>query len=468
MAGPGIHQFQNLTMQQVLAPQLQQSLHILQAAALELQNMVQQELQTNPVLEEETGTFDSEEGSKEDGEFQEEFERLAKLDEEWRDYMSQNVSYSSRNPEDEERRQFFFDSIASQETLQRHLWEQLNTADVNKSQREAAELIIGNMDDLGFLQASLEEISQNTGHPLGELEEMLSLIQTFHPVGVGARDLRECLLIQLRRLGKGDSLEHQIVDEHLEDLGRKRLPELARRLGVSVEQVQRAANFISTLDPKPGQIFTADPNNYVLPDVSVDKVGEDYTVSLNSDQVPHLRISKTYKDLMTQGANGTEVRDYIREKIRSGKFLIKSIHQRQQTILNIANEIVKRQNEFLENGSAFLKPMTMVQIAEAVGVHETTVSRAISGKYMATPQGVFEMKYFFTPGYQTAAGAALSNTSVKEAISDLVRNEDARNPLSDKEIVEILSDRGIPIARRTVAKYRAELNILPSNLRKQY
>ena len=455
-------------MQQVLAPQLQQSLHILQAAALELQNIVQQELQTNPVLEEETGTFDSEEGSKEDGEFQEEFERLAKLDEEWRDYMSQNVSYSSRNPEDEERRQFFFDSIASQETLQRHLWEQLNTADVNKSQREAAELIIGNMDDLGFLQGSLEEISQNTGHPLGELEEMLSLIQTFHPVGVGARDLRECLLIQLRRLGKGDSLEHQIVDEHLEDLGRKRLPELARRLGVSVEQIQRAANFISTLDPKPGQIFTADPNNYVLPDVSVDKVGEDYTVSLNSDQVPHLRISKTYKDLMTQGANGTEVRDYIREKIRSGKFLIKSIHQRQQTILNIANEIVKRQNEFLENGSAFLKPMTMVQIAEAVGVHETTVSRAISGKYMATPQGVFEMKYFFTPGYQTAAGAALSNTSVKEAISDLVRNEDARNPLSDKEIVEILSDRGIPIARRTVAKYRAELNILPSNLRKQY
>ncbi|MBV8640823.1 MAG: RNA polymerase factor sigma-54, partial [Verrucomicrobia bacterium] len=401
-------------------------------------------------------------------EFEEEFERLAKLDEEWRDYMSQNVSYSSRNPEDEERRQFFFDSIASQETLQHHLWEQLNTADVSGSQREAAELIIGNIDDFGFLQGSLEEISQNTGHPLGELEEMLSLIQTFHPVGVGTRNLRECLLIQLRRLGKEHSLEYQIVDEYLEDLGRKRLPELARRLAVSVEQVQKAANFISTLDPKPGQIFTPDPNNYVLPDVSVDKVGDEYTVSLNADQIPHLRISKTYKDLMTQGANGTDVRDYIREKIRSGKFLIKSIHQRQQTILNIANEIVKRQSEFLENGTAYLKPMTMVQIAEAVGVHETTVSRAISGKYMATPQGVFEMKYFFTPGYQTAAGAALSNTSVKEAISDMVRNEDARNPLSDKEIVDVLSDRGIPIARRTVAKYRAELNILPSNLRKQY
>jgi RNA polymerase sigma-54 factor len=455
-------------MQQVLAPQLQQSLQILQAPTLELRNIVQQELQTNPVLEEEIGTFESEERAKDDREFEEEFERLAKLDEEWRDYMAQSVSYSSRNPEDEERRQFFFDSLASQETLQQHLLEQLNTAEVSKSQREAAELIVGNIDELGFLQSSLEEISQNTTHSVPELQQMLDLVQTFHPVGVGARDLKDCLLIQLRRLGKQDSLEYQIVNGFLEDLGRRRFPEVARRLGVSVEQVQRAANFISTLDPKPGQIFSPDPNSYVLPDVSVDKIDDGYSVTLNGDQIPHLRISKTYKDLMTQGSNGADVRDYIREKIRSGKFLIKSIHQRQQTILNIANEIVKRQHEFLELGTAFLKPMTMVQIAEAVGVHETTVSRAISGKYMATPQGVFEMKYFFTPGYQTVDGAALSNTSVKEAIADLVRNEQPRNPLSDKEIVEILSDRGIPIARRTVAKYRAELNILPSNLRKQY
>ena len=468
MPGPGIHQFQNLTMQQVLAPQLQQSLQILQAPTLELRNIVQQELQTNPVLEEEIGTFESEERAKDDREFEEEFERLAKLDEEWRDYMAQSVSYSSRNPEDEERRQFFFDSLASQETLQQHLLEQLNTAEVSKSQREAAELIVGNIDELGFLQSSLEEISQNTTHSVPELQQMLDLVQTFHPVGVGARDLKDCLLIQLRRLGKQDSLEYQIVNGFLEDLGRRRFPEVARRLGVSVEQVQRAANFISTLDPKPGQIFSPDPNSYVLPDVSVDKVDDGYSVTLNGDQIPHLRISKTYKDLMTQGSNGADVRDYIREKIRSGKFLIKSIHQRQQTILNIANEIVKRQHEFLELGTAFLKPMTMVQIAEAVGVHETTVSRAISGKYMATPEGLFEMKYFFTPGYQTVDGAALSNTSVKEAIADLVRNEQPRNPLSDKEIVEILSDRGIPIARRTVAKYRAELNILPSNLRKQY
>ena len=468
MATQGLHQFQNLSMQQVLAPQLQQSLQILQAPTLELRNIVQQELQTNPVLEEEAGAYELEQPSGDDSEFQEEFERLARLDEEWRDYMAQNVSYASRNQEDEERRQFFFDSLATHETLQQHLLEQLNTAEVTPAQRNAAELIIGSIDDLGFLPISLQDISATSQIPVADLEPMLELIQTFHPVGVGAHDLRECLLVQLRRLGKEDSLEYRIVDGYLEDLGRKKFPEIARRLGVTVDEVQRAANFISTLDPRPGQIFAPDPNNYVLPDVTVEKVGDDYAVTLNGDQIPHLRISKTYKDLMSQGRNAMEVRDYIRDKIRSGKFLIKSIHQRQQTILNIATEIVKRQREFLDHGTAFLKPMTMVQIAEVVGVHETTVSRAISGKYMATPQGVLEMKYFFTPGYETADGVALSNTSVKEAIADLVRHEEARNPLSDKEIVEILSERGIPIARRTVAKYRAELNILPSNLRKQF
>jgi RNA polymerase sigma-54 factor len=382
--------------------------------------------------------------------------------------MAQNVSYSARSQEDEERRQFFLDSLANQETLQQHLLEQLNTADIDAKKRKAAELLIGNIDDIGFLSAPLDEIANLSGTPIDDLQEALELVQTFHPVGVGARDLKDCLLIQLRRIGKAQSFEYQIVDQYLDDLGRKRYPDIARRIGVTVDQVQKAANFIATLDPKPGQIFSPQPNSYVLPDVLVEKVTDDYVVSLTGDQIPHLRINKTYRDLMTQSRNGGEVRDYIREKIRSGKFLIKSIHQRQQTILNIAIEIVKRQRDFLDNGTAFLKPMTMVQIADAVGVHETTVSRAISGKYIATPQGVVEMKFFFTPGYQTNDGVSLSNTSVKETIADLVRSEDNRMPLSDKEIVEILSERGIPIARRTVAKYRAELNILPSNLRKQF
>ena len=472
MAGPGMHQSQNLSLHQVLAPQLQQSLLILQAPLLELRNLVQQEMETNPVLEELPNEPDADERSDTDTaadeKFKEEFDKLAKLDEEWRDYMAQSSSYSGRSQEAEDKRQFFFDSIATQETLQQHLMGQLNQNVLNAIDRKTAELIIGNIDDNGFLQITPEEMALNTGIPQEDFENMLTLIQSFYPPGVGARDLRECLLIQLKREGRQASLEYKIISEHMQDLGKRRFPEIARRMGISVEQVQKCANNIARLDPRPGQVFAAAPQNYVLPDVTVEKVNGTYQVILNGEQIPHLRISNTYKDIMAQDGKGSDVKDYIRDKIRSGKFLIKSIHQRQQTISNIAHQIVKRQGEFFEKGSSYLKPMTMVQIADAVGVHETTVSRAISGKYMATPQGVFDMKYFFTPGYQTSSGESMSNTSVKGAILDLVKNEGGNAPLSDKEIVEILSKRGIPIARRTVAKYRTELNILPSNMRRKY
>ncbi len=464
----GLSQTQSLSQQQVLAPQLQQSLQILQVPMLELRNLIQQEIETNPTIEIESTEPTIEDKQREQDEFKEEFDRLSKLDDEWRDYMAQSSSYSARSAEDEERRQFFFDSLVKEETLQQHLLEQVQSSDLPAADQTVAELIIGNIDDRGFLQSSPEDISANTGIDKDDIKRVLEIVQTFHPVGVASRDLRECLLIQLRRLGKEQSLEYRIVDRHIEDLGKHRFPEIARRQGTTAEQVQRAANFIATLDPKPGQIFTADPNSYVLPDVTVEKILSDWMISLNGDQIPHLRISNTYKDLMSKDGNGSDVKDYIRDKIRSGKFLIKSIHQRQQTISNIAHEIVSRQKEFLEYGPSSLKPLTMVQIADAVGVHETTVSRAISGKYIATPHGVFEMKYFFTPGYQTADGESMSNTSVKGAIAELVKAEDNKSPLSDKEIVEILSQRGIPIARRTVAKYRTELNILPSNMRKQY
>ena len=463
----GLSQTQSLSQQQVLAPQLQQSLQILQAPMLELRALIQSEIEANPTIEVEDSEPKIEDKQREAEEFDAEFDRLSKLDEEWRDYMSQNASYAKRNADDEERRQFFFDSLTEEQTLQQHLLEQLRSTDLSKSDMQLGELLIGNIDDIGFLTTTPEEISKNTGLEAEDLTRVLDIVQTFHPVGVGARDLRECLLIQLKRIGKEHSLEWKVVANHLEDLGKKRFPEIARRCGTTVDCVQRAANFIATLDPKPGQIFSPDPNHYVLPDVTVEKVAGEWQISLNGDQIPHLRISNTYKDLMAQ-QNREEVRDYIRDKIRSGKFLIKSIHQRQQTISNIAHEIVKRQLEFLEEGPSGLKPMTMVQIADAVGVHETTVSRAISGKYMASPHGVFEMKYFFTPGYQTAAGESMSNTSVKGVIAELVTKEDPKNPLSDKEIVELLEKKGIPIARRTVAKYRNELNILPSNMRKSF
>ena len=457
---------------------LQQSLQILQAPMLELRNLIRDELCSNPTLEEDIQEPTIEDKKQEHDEFQEEFDRLAKLDDEWRDYMTQSQSYSGRSAEDEEKRQFFFDSLVSNQTLQQHLMEQLNSSGLAPIDRQLAELIIGNIDDAGFLQVDPLEIASNTGMEAEDLFRVLELVQTFHPVGVGARDLRECLLIQLRRSGKEQSLEYRIIDRHIEDLGKRRFPEIARRLGTTTEQVQRAAGMIATLDPKPGHIFSADPNSYVLPDVNVEKIGGTWTISLNGEQIPHLRISNTYKDLMSESKNsddsktdaksGSEVKDYIRDKIRSGKFLIESIQKRQQTISNIAREIVAKQKDFLETGPSALKPLTMVQIADIVGVHETTVSRAISGKYIATPWGVFDLKYFFTPGYQTAGGEAMSNTSVKGTIAEMVKTEDDSSPLSDKEIVELLEKHGIPIARRTVAKYRNELNILPSNMRKRY
>ena len=464
----GLSQTQSLSQHQVLAPQLQQSLQILQVPMLELRSLIQQEIEANPTLEVEDIEPKLEEKSREKEEFREEFDRLTKLDDEWRDYMAQSASYARRSTEEDERRQFFFDSLTEEQTLQQHLFEQLRGTDLPKSDIQLGELLIGNIDDSGFLTTTPEEVAGNTGLDVEDLNRLLQLVQTFHPVGVGARNLRECLLIQLKRLGKEGALEWKIISNHLEDLAKKRYPEIARRCGTNIECVQRAANFIATLDPKPGQIFAPDPNHYVLPDVTVEKIGGRWIISLNGDQIPHLRISNTYKDLMAQDTNKDDVREYIREKIRSGKFLIKSIHQRQQTISNIAHEIVARQKEFLEVGPSGLKPLTMVQIAEVVGVHETTVSRAISGKYMAPPHGVFDMKYFFTPGYQTADGETMSNTSVKGVIDELVGKENSKNPLSDKEIVELLEKKGIPIARRTVAKYRNELNILPSNMRKSF
>jgi len=481
--GPGLHQVQKLSLQQVLAPQLQQSLHLLQVPTLELRSLVQEELQQNPLLEELSkdeprvegdGSPDEAvpavEGAGDGDSFKEEFEVLAKLDDEWKEYFSQTTSFRGRSAEQDEQRQHFFDSITEQESLQQHLLAQLSFTGISAEQRKVAELIIGSISDDGYLLTSLEELAISSGLALEQLQHELELVQTFHPVGVGARNLKECLLIQLDRLGKSESIEAVVVNQHLDDLGRKRYPEIARSLRLTVDEIQNIANFIATLEPKPGRIFSTEQQQYVSADVVVQKVDDRYVVLLNDEQIPHLRISNTYKELMAGGDKEKigEAREYIREKIRAGKFLIKSIYQRQQTIHNIAKVIVDRQREFLDLGISHLKPLTMAQVAEVVGVHETTVSRAVANKYMQTPQGLYEMKFFFTPGFETASGASLSNASVKEQIAKLVEREEATKPYSDQEIVAVLREQGIPIARRTVAKYRNELNILPSNLRKRF
>ncbi|MGP8021372.1 MAG: RNA polymerase factor sigma-54 [Limisphaerales bacterium] len=498
-----------LTQSLVLAPQLQQSLALLQAPTLELKALVEQELQQNPVLEEvsspepELGdrlAADEEEtdasaehaepsaestgdttllndtallrhGESNDtpaDDFQAEFDRLVQLDQEWRDHFAQTNIPIRQSADDEEKRQFMFDSLAAGTTLAQVLMDQVRETDLNEEQRHIAELIIGNIDDYGYLKSTPQEMAATANLPEEKISAVLDVIQTFDPPGVGALDLRECLVLQLQRAGRQDSLEYRIVRDFMDALGKRRIPEIARGTGHTVEEVQDALGRIGRLEPRPGRAFLPDTDHYVLPEVFVQKVGGDFVVTTNDEHIPHLRISNIYKDLMSQGENSAEVKNYIREKIRAGKFLIKSLHQRQQTILNIAREIVKRQRDFMEKGVAHLRPMTMAQVAEVVGVHETTVSRAVSAKYMQTPQGVFEMKFFFTAGLQTATGDGVSNTSVKDMIAEIFKNEEPTKPLSDQEVVKMLGDKGITIARRTVAKYRSELNILPSNLRKVY
>jgi RNA polymerase sigma-54 factor len=492
-----------MSLQQVLAPQLQQSLALLQAPTLELKALVEQELEQNPVLEEvpiedmeqreknernsedtlpeppdpaeppadvafDPATERNNESPEPVDDFQAEFERLTQLDQEWRDHFAQTNIPIKQSAEEEEKRQFMFDSLVAGTSLQESLLEQVRMSELTEEQRPIAELIIGNIDDYGYLKSTVEELGFSGNVPPEKVLDVLKVIQTFHPPGVGARDLRECLMLQLQRDRREKSLEYRIVAEFFDALGKRRLPEISRGSGESIEEVQKAVARIGLLEPRPGRSFLPDNDQYILPEVFVNKAGEEYVVTTNNEQIPHLRISNTYKDLMAQADSSAEVREYIREKIRAGKFLIKSLHQRQQTILNIGKEIVKRQREFMDNGVAFLKPMTMVQVAEVVGVHETTVSRAVSGKYIQTPQGIFEMKYFFTSGIQTANGEGMSNTSVKDMIADIFKKEDPGKPLSDQEVVRMLGEKGIVIARRTVAKYRSELNILPSNLRKVY
>ncbi|MGA2852848.1 MAG: RNA polymerase factor sigma-54 [Verrucomicrobiota bacterium] len=488
----GLQLSQRLTQSLVLSPQMQQSLALLQAPTLELKALVERELEQNPVLEEiaapETELHDKPapeddddapaespfEAASEQGveapadDFQAEFDQLVQIDQEWRDHFAQTNVPVRRSPEEEEKRQFMFDSLTAGTSLTEALMEEVRDTDFTDEQRGIAELIIGNIDDYGYLKTTVAELSAFNGLPEQKISDVLKIIQTFDPPGVGACDLRECLLLQLERAGRQETLEYRIVRDFMNELGKRRIPEIARATCHSIEDVQATLARIARLEPRPGRAFLPDTDQYVLPEVFVQKSGDDFVVTTNDEQIPHLRISNTYKDLMARGGKSDEVKDYIREKIRAGKFLIKSLHQRQETISNIAQEIVKRQREFMEKGVSHLKPMNMAQIAGVVGVHETTVSRAVSGKYMETPQGVFEMRSFFTAGLHSASGSDVSNASVKDMVAEIFKHEDQAHPLADQEVVKMVAEKGVTIARRTVAKYREELNILPSNLRKVY
>ena len=506
MSGQGFsHELrQRQTQSLVLAPQLRHSLKILQVAALDLRSVIQEELQSNPTLEElpmegvsldhpapedhatdrdsdsagkigsdtsdATAPSDTSEVKRDEMDFSKdkEFEILGKLDEDWRDHMASAGGAQPYTSEDAEKRQHFFDSLVSETSLQEHLMQQAEMTDLSPSALEAMRQLVGGLDDRGFLTQTPADVALQTGLGLDTVQEALKVLKTFDPPGIGAKNLAECLLLQLTAKGRRDSLALRMIRDYFELLTRRRIPELARKLSVDTDEVQSAIEEIGKLDPAPGRRFAEDHNRVVIADVTVEQDGDEWKIHLNNDYIPRLRLSSTYRDLIAKGTLSKEERDYLREKMRSGKFLIDSIEQRQRTIERITREIIQAQTPFFEIGVSHLKPLTMTQIADVVGVHETTVSRALANKYIKTPHGIFDFKYFFTPGYQVDSGASVSNTSVKEMIADLVAAEDKGTPLSDQELVARLQEKGIKIARRTVAKYREELGLLPSNLRRDY
>jgi RNA polymerase sigma-54 factor len=479
----GFHQVQKQTQTMVLAPQLRQSLKILQVPAIELRSTILEELQTNPTLDEipnESITLDapandpndygSDEGKPENPEmdFQADFEIFNKMDQDWKDYFAQENSNRVFSSEDAERRQHFFDSLVSETSLHEHLEDQAKMVELTEEERKALHYLIGSLDQKGFLSLSLSDVALMTDLPLKAVQQAHQILLTFEPRGVGCFDLQHCLLFQLEIRGLKNSLAYEIIRDHFKLLLRRRVPEIARKTSSGVVETQTAFELIATLDPAPTSAFTEDTNRVIVPDASVIRGDNGWEVHLNNELIPRLRINPAYKELLAKGSMTPKEKAYIQEKMRSGRFLMSSIEQRQQTIEKITRQLLAFQMDFFEKGVSALRPLTMSQIADTVGVHETTVSRAISGKYIETPHGTFEFKYFFTPGLQSNTGESISNKSVKEAIASIIEGEDPSKPLSDQEIVRLLGEKEVQIARRTVAKYREELGILPTNLRRRY
>ncbi|NNC88873.1 MAG: RNA polymerase factor sigma-54 [Akkermansiaceae bacterium] len=456
---------QSLSQQQTLAPQMRQSLEILQAGTLELQQLLRQALEQNPVLDDETATLSLDEMEEEEAGPD---EIPAGKDDELREQAILENRAVSSSQDDEERREHLYNSIVAPETLQQHLVAQLELSGADPQVREIALALIGNLDDRGFFDEPLRELSARMGLPLEPLHDAKRLLQSFEPPGIAADDLRESLLLQLERTGRRDTLEYRIVDSQLDELARKHFPQIAKALHTTVDQVAEAAEHISRLDPAPGTTFDGSGNPYIIPDVAFEKdeTGR-WQAVLTNEYLPRLRISDTYKDVLASSVD-RKLRTYLRNQLREGRTLIKALDQRQGTILAIADQILQHQTEFLEKGARHLRPLTMNEIAEAIDVHPTTVSRAVAGKYIRTPHGVMDMRRFFATGYKTSGGGEVSNAGVREAIQEIIAKEDTAKPLSDSAIEKALAKQDLTVARRTVAKYREQLGILPSHLRKKF
>ncbi len=465
---PDFNLHQSLSQQQTLAPQMRKSLEILQAGTMELSQIITQALEINPVLEDVTESISLDEEGP-DPEEADSLDHLNETDDDWRDRSIMQEKSSPWTTEDEERRQRLYESIVAPMTLQQHLQQQLDLAMVEPEVREAAQAILGNLDGRGFLDLPAKDLGIRLGIKPVHLNAALKLIQSFDPAGIGASGIPESLLLQLERQSGTETIEHKIVSDHLEDLARKRHPQIAKALGTSIERVAEAASRIGRLTPNPGGDFDPTGNPYILPDVIIEKNDDGILEArLTGEHLPNLRINDFYKDMIGKNGVDAKARQFLRDQIRDGRSLIRSISLRQETILAIAHLLIGRQQEFFDKGPRFLRPLTMNEIADALGMHATTVSRAVAGKHVLTPQGLMDMRAFFATGYQTEAGTEVSNAGVREAIQQLVAAENPSKPLSDESLMKALAKQGVKVARRTIAKYRDQLGILPSHLRKSF
>jgi RNA polymerase sigma-54 factor len=467
-----------LSQRLVMTPLLQQAIQLLQLSTLELQEVIEKELTENPLLEE----IPSDGAEFPDGHAGEPASEPAAAGALSPDLPSLEGQPADELPFDltsvifdhqeerslvqqEERNELPFENLVrTSPTLPEHLTEQLRTATEDSRARAIGEAIIGNLDEDGYLRADVEDLSQQLNATPEEVEQVLVLIQTFDPPGVAARTPQECLLIQLRADPQPDPVAVEIVERHFSNLERRRYHEIARAIKVSEERVFEAVEEILALEPKPGRKFSESEARYIVPDVFVYKLEDGYTVVLNEDGIPRLRVNALYRSLLR--GSEAEAKQYVEQKLRSALWLIKSVHQRQRTLLKVTESIVKSQREFLDRGLSFLRPMTLRDVATDIEMHESTVSRVTTNKYVQTPQGLFELKYFFHSGIASNNGDMVSSVSVKQMIRDLLAKEDPSKPLSDQEVAQVLKVRGLTIARRTVAKYREEIGLLPSHQRR--
>ena len=460
-----------------MTPQLQQAIKLLQLSRLELLETIHQELETNPLLEESQEELPTEQDAEletlttEEPPFQEvQLTEKLREDFDWEGYLEE---YNTNTPvvsETDPNQEWpnFDNSLTDAATLEDHLVWQVRLSDCSEEEREIGSCIIGNLDKDGYLDATIEEISEMSGSDVSKVEEVLHKIQNLDPVGVASRDLKECLLVQAKTLELEDDLVIRIIEDYLHYLETKNYAALVRALKRSPEEVKAAVEIILGLDPRPGSAFNKETVEYISPDIYVFKVDDEWVILLNEDGMPKLRVSSYYKEALGGGDSlPSETRDYIQTKLRAAAWLIKSIHQRQRTLYKVSQSIVRLQGDFFDRGVANLKPMVLIDIAEDVGMHESTISRVTANKYMHTPHGIFELKYFFNSSINSVMGEAVASESVKERIRQLVREEDSSKPYSDQEIVDILEKENISIARRTVAKYREMLGILPSNRRRK-